>query len=313
MRARAGFTSDSARARIVAADTHRLFRSVKPFLAAAFWCLFVTCRVGAADKAPPDIPVGLAAEELKKFDAATQPYIAQARATYPQAKQRFQEGLGPGNVFYVSTKIGDAHGKREQVFVRIDRIDGDRLVGHVASKVLLVDGVRQNDAYELHEPELIDWTITRPDGSEEGNYVGKFLDAYNLVEFGCSLMLDENGTRKFVATPDLHILGYDDRIQLVRFESDPGSHVKAVLCNRSSVIPGKNDYQVILAQVPLYLKSTRQAAVLEFSQSKYQLRLLQGDPFTTDEQRMLEERLNAFPLERPNAVPAVGGAVKPGP
>jgi hypothetical protein len=26
------------------------------------------------------------------------------------------------------------------------------------------------------EPVLIDWLITKPDGSEEGNVVGKFLD-----------------------------------------------------------------------------------------------------------------------------------------
>jgi hypothetical protein len=30
----------------------------------------------------------------------------------------------------------------------------------------------------VSEAELLDWLITKPDGSEEGNVVGKFLDTY---------------------------------------------------------------------------------------------------------------------------------------
>ena len=26
--------------------------------------------------------------------------------------------------------------------------------------------------------EVLDWTISKPDGTEEGNFVGKFLDTY---------------------------------------------------------------------------------------------------------------------------------------
>ena len=37
-------------------------------------------------------------------------------------------------------------------------------------------GVREYRAETMPEDELIDWTIVHPDGSEEGNVVGKFLD-----------------------------------------------------------------------------------------------------------------------------------------
>lgn len=29
------------------------------------------------------------------------------------------------------------------------------------------------------ETDMLDWPITRPDGTEEGNFVGKFLDTYS--------------------------------------------------------------------------------------------------------------------------------------
>jgi hypothetical protein len=42
----------------------------------------------------------------------------------------------------------------------------------------IVHGYRLGDRYTFPESELRDWLIAKPDGSEEGNYVGKFLDGY---------------------------------------------------------------------------------------------------------------------------------------
>jgi hypothetical protein len=33
-------------------------------------------------------------------------------------------------------------------------------------------------SYAFAETEVMDWLISHPDGSEEGNFVGKFLDTY---------------------------------------------------------------------------------------------------------------------------------------
>ena len=30
----------------------------------------------------------------------------------------------------------------------------------------------------MKESDVLDWTISKPDGTEEGNFVGKFLDTY---------------------------------------------------------------------------------------------------------------------------------------
>jgi len=41
-----------------------------------------------------------------------------------------------------------------------------------------VTGYKHGDTYSFPEADLLDWTISKPDGTEEGNFVGKFLDTY---------------------------------------------------------------------------------------------------------------------------------------
>jgi hypothetical protein len=50
--------------------------------------------------------------------------------------------------------------------------------GRVWSDIRLLTKYRQGDYYTVPDSDMIDWLITQPDGSEEGNYVGKFLDTY---------------------------------------------------------------------------------------------------------------------------------------
>ena len=42
----------------------------------------------------------------------------------------------------------------------------------------VVSGYAYKQPYSFPESELVDWLIAKPDGSEEGNVVGKFLDTY---------------------------------------------------------------------------------------------------------------------------------------
>lgn len=44
--------------------------------------------------------------------------------------------------------------------------------------MLGVTGYKRGDPHDLPEAEIVDWLISRPDGSEEGNVVGKFLDEW---------------------------------------------------------------------------------------------------------------------------------------
>lgn len=129
--------------------------------------------------APKDKPVPLATDEHKrKFDAAIAPYVAQARATYPQAKERFLAGLPPRHNFFVTVELRDTDGHSEVVFLAVDSLARDSVFGRVWNQINVVHGYRLRDPYVTSEAELLDWLITRPDGTEEGNVVGKFLDTY---------------------------------------------------------------------------------------------------------------------------------------
>ena len=135
--------------------------------------------VEVAPNAPADVPVGVAAEcQRDAMNLAMAPYVARARATYPAARARFLAGLPRGHTFFVTTRLSDAAGHSEQVFIAVDSIADGRIAGRIWNHVMLVAGYRIGQRYALAEPDLVDWLIARPDGSEEGNVVGNFMDTY---------------------------------------------------------------------------------------------------------------------------------------
>ena len=130
-------------------------------------------------QAPPDKPVSVTSDEQKRrLDAAVAPYVAQARATYPQAKQRYLAGLPPRHSFFVTVELRDAAGHSEMAFLAVDSLARDSIFGRIWNQINVVRGFRLRDRHAVSEAELLDWLITKPDGSEEGNVVGKFLDTY---------------------------------------------------------------------------------------------------------------------------------------
>jgi len=123
----------------------------------------------------------MAATRACQWDAARRamaPYVAQARASYPGARDRFRAGLPDRHSFFVTTRLRDARGREEQVFVAVEGIVGDQIVGRIWSRIFVVEGYQLRQPYAFPERELVDWMVARPDGTEEGNVVGKFLDSY---------------------------------------------------------------------------------------------------------------------------------------
>jgi uncharacterized protein YegJ (DUF2314 family) len=138
-----------------------------------------------APNAPADQPVRIAAQEteaaaaLAAFDRHIAPAVKQARATLPQAKRRFLRGLPTGQAFFVTTRITDPDGVFEQVFVRVRQWQGPRLSGEIANELGTVKTYQQGQLISFPESAVLDWTISRPDGTEEGNYVGKLIEDSN--------------------------------------------------------------------------------------------------------------------------------------
>jgi uncharacterized protein YegJ (DUF2314 family) len=117
------------------------------------------------------------------YQKAIAPYVAKARATYPAAKKRFLASLPPNHTFYVWTRLYQPGVKGQQpraedVFIVVKAIQGRKVFGIVANTPDLVTNYKQGERVQFPEAEVLNWVIVRPDGSEEGNYVGKFLETH---------------------------------------------------------------------------------------------------------------------------------------
>ena len=76
----------------------------------------------------------------------------------------------------MTTRLHNRTGEFEQVFVAVKTIENGIFVGRIASEIQAATGYRLGQEYRFPETELVDWTITHMDGTEEGNFVGKLLD-----------------------------------------------------------------------------------------------------------------------------------------
>jgi len=129
--------------------------------------------------APQDQPVDARGKaRAEEYRAAIVPYVETGRKTYPKAKERFIAGLPAGQIFFAVTNLRDDSGTWEQVFVVVASIKEGRITGQIASDIIGVNGFKNGDAYTIAASELLDWAIAHPDGSDEGNVVGKFLDEW---------------------------------------------------------------------------------------------------------------------------------------
>jgi hypothetical protein len=161
----------------IAAGTRRAVAA--PILAAL---MVAAPRAFAADppvapNAPQDSPdETLGRSEVEALVAALKPAMEMARQTYPAARTRFLRGLPARHSFFVVTRLPVPPDGIEQVFVAVDRIEDGRIIGRIWSEIVHARRYKRGDRYSLPESQVVDWLITRPDGSEEGNYVGKAID-----------------------------------------------------------------------------------------------------------------------------------------
>jgi len=125
-------------------------------------------------KRPQDTPREWGAKSIVEM---RQPYVEEARRTYPQAKARFQSGLPAGYSFMVTIDLHDNNGS-ENAFMAVRKISDGKVLAALTTRLIKVKSYQYGILYVFSESQVLDWTIMSPDGKEEGNYVGKFLDEY---------------------------------------------------------------------------------------------------------------------------------------
>ena len=153
---------------------------MRPALLSCLPCLVLQTQIPPlAPNAPADKPLSTSGyDAFQKFIHDTEPYVAKARASYPDAKRRFLAGLPKGEVFFLTYRLQDPdkHGF-EQAFVYVNAIRDGKVAGYIDSQLDTVKTFHQGQVVLFDESDLVDWTISKPDGTEDGNYVGKYLDS----------------------------------------------------------------------------------------------------------------------------------------
>ena len=113
-------------------------------------------------------------EILAAYDDAIAPYVAKGHETWPAAKKRFLSGLPQGNRLLVRVRLRQAN-KVEEIFVDVTSIKNGSITGNINSLDILTN-YKRGQSITIPESEIKDWLIQYPNGSQEGNVVGKFLN-----------------------------------------------------------------------------------------------------------------------------------------
>lgn len=175
-------------------------------------------------KALPDKVVSLS-EETK---LAIAPFLADAKASYPGARERYLAGLPANKVFMVTTTLSDKHQRSEHVFIRVNAIREGRVYGTISNKIGKVEGYSMGDPVHFAEDKVRDWVIVSPGGSEEGNRIGRFLDYWRSGEFYGALFGITRSNSNKVSIRYMHMMDRNKQGEKVHFDP-PSIFLQAAL------------------------------------------------------------------------------------
>jgi uncharacterized protein YegJ (DUF2314 family) len=114
-------------------------------------------------------------QEKIQLDAVIATPIIKARRTLPQIKKRYLSGFESDEKLLVTARIFDKSGVFEQVFAEVQEWSNTSLTAIIVNDLDTVREYQKGQTITFTERVVLDWTIVRPDGSEEGNFVGKYL------------------------------------------------------------------------------------------------------------------------------------------
>ena len=129
--------------------------------------------------APPDKSVKTNSRaENERLDKAIEPYVAKARAGLPALKKQFNAGMPKEEMLLLTVRVYDPDGKFEQVFVTVQSWTDAEVSGNIASEVIGIKSHKMGDTITFEPAKILDWTLVKSDGTEEGNVVGNFLNTF---------------------------------------------------------------------------------------------------------------------------------------
>lgn len=121
--------------------------------------------------------------ELQKF---INPYIDKAKASFPAVKQKYIAGdyVRENRSMYVQIDLTGKDGTKEMAFIRVIWCAGTKFQGILANEMYFVNEYTNGDTLSFGENQVVNWVVADAEGREEGNYVGKAIDAYISQKVG---------------------------------------------------------------------------------------------------------------------------------
>ena len=128
-----------------------------------------------AATAPAGVRPALAREETALADP-----VREALRTLPQAKKKFLAGLPDGDQFLLSVRVAASDTSFRQASARVLGWRGNT----VQALLLPAGSATPTEPTPVSFPEtaVVDWTLLRASGREEGNYVGRYTDTARQME-----------------------------------------------------------------------------------------------------------------------------------
>ena len=121
--------------------------------------------------------------ELQKF---INPYMERAKATFPAVKQKYIAGdyVRENRSMYVQIDVKAKDGTKEMAFIKVIKCVGSHFQGILSNTMYYVKEYKNGDTLSFSENQIVNWVVVDAEGKEEGNYVGKAIDAYLSQKVG---------------------------------------------------------------------------------------------------------------------------------
>ncbi|GAB3853213.1 hypothetical protein GCM10028822_21750 [Hymenobacter terrigena] len=130
-----------------------------------------------AATAPAGVRPALAREETALADP-----VREALRTLPQAKKKFLAGLPIGDQFLLSVRVIATDTSFRQASARVLGWHGNTVQALLLPETTASATPAEPTPVTFPETAVVDWTLLRASGREEGNYVGRYTDTAHEVE-----------------------------------------------------------------------------------------------------------------------------------
>lgn len=144
-------------------------------------------RPSAAQSSAPVVltaataPAGVRPALTRDATALADP-VREALRTLPQAKKRFLAGLPAGDQFLLSVRVAATDTSFRPASARVLGWHGSTVQALLLPDAGDAASPAQPTPVSFPETAVVDWTLLRASGREEGNYVGRYIDTSRQLE-----------------------------------------------------------------------------------------------------------------------------------